>query len=73
MLVFQAPDFKPEDSVHWYQVSDQAGQYAHELYALLRRLDTLDYDRICVQALPQDTQWEALNDRLQRAAAAFEA
>ena len=73
MLVFQAPDFKPEDAVHWYQVSDQAGQYAHELYALLRRLDTLDYDRICVQALPQDTQWEALNDRLQRAAAAFEA
>lgn len=72
MLVFQAQPFKPSDTVHWYQVSEDAQTYAHELYALLRRLDTMGYNRICVQALPEDTRWEALNDRLQRAAAAFE-
>ena len=62
-----------DNKLDWYQVSDQPAAYAHELYALLRRLDTLAYDRICVQTLPQDSRWEALNDRLQRAAAAFEA
>ena len=89
MLVFQAPaadvDITTSTStdanrtagkdtkLDWYQVSDQPAEYAHELYALLRRLDTLAYDRICVQTLPQESRWEALNDRLQRAAAAFEA
>ncbi len=54
-----------------YTVSDNPVDYAREIYALLRRLDEQGYQRICVQALPQDTHWEALNDRLQRAAAAF--
>ncbi|MDO5680598.1 MAG: L-threonylcarbamoyladenylate synthase [Pelistega sp.] len=62
-----------DTKLDWYQVSDQPAEYAHELYALLHRLDTLAYNRICVQTLPQDSRWEALNDRLQRAAAAFEA
>lgn len=55
-----------------YVVSDNAVHYAHDIYALLRHLDTQGYQRICVQALPHDDDWEAVNDRLQRAAAAFE-
>lgn len=55
-----------------YPVSTDPVQYAHDIYALLRRLDEQGFQRICVQALPQDDNWEALNDRLQRAAAAFE-
>lgn len=54
-----------------YTVSNNPVDYAREIYALLRRLDEQGYQRICVQALPQDASWEALNDRLQRAAAAF--
>lgn len=72
MLVFEMPSTQQGESLDWYPVSAQASEYAHELYALLRRLDTLGYKRICVQALPEDGQWEALNDRLQRAAAAFD-
>ncbi|NOL49574.1 threonylcarbamoyl-AMP synthase [Pelistega europaea] len=55
-----------------YIVSDNPVRYAHDIYALLRRLDERGYQRICVQSLPQDDTWEGLNDRLQRAAAAFE-
>lgn len=73
MLVFEPRNFKAEDAVHWYGVSMQAQEYAHDLYALLRRLDSFGYDRICVQTPPDESQWEALNDRLQRAAAAFDA
>lgn len=54
-----------------YAVSSDPVAYAREIYGLLRRLDEQGYQRICVQALPQDANWEALNDRLQRAAAAF--
>lgn len=58
-------------SLETYTVSSDPVAYAREIYALLRRLDEQGYQRICVQALPQDASWEALNDRLQRAAAAF--
>lgn len=59
------------NSLETYTVSSDPIAYAREIYALLRRLDEQGYQRICVQALPQDATWEALNDRLQRAAAAF--
>ncbi len=58
-------------SLETYAVSSDPVAYAREIYGLLRRLDEQGYQRICVQALPQDANWEALNDRLQRAAAAF--
>ncbi|MEI2417937.1 L-threonylcarbamoyladenylate synthase [Orrella sp. JC864] len=48
------------------------GRYAQSLYAVLRELDLLGYDRILVQAPPRTPQWEAVNDRIGRAAAAFE-
>lgn len=60
------------DQLDAYVVSDNPVDYAKDIYGLLRRLDEQGYQRICVQALPQDDNWEALNDRLQRAAAAFE-
>ncbi|NEN74740.1 threonylcarbamoyl-AMP synthase [Pelistega sp. NLN82] len=61
-----------QSTIDLYPVSDDPTVYAKSIYALLRQLDTKGYQRICVQALPQDLDWEALNDRLQRAAAAFE-
>lgn len=57
--------------IDWFAVSSEPVQYAHELYAFLRQVDQLGYQRICIQALPEDQRWEAVNDRLQRAAAAF--
>ncbi len=44
--------------------------YAHDLYANLRRLDHAGAATIVVEAVPQDPAWEAVRDRLARAAAA---
>lgn len=42
--------------------------YAHDLYAALRDMDQTGADLILVEALPQDAQWQGVNDRLRRAA-----
>jgi L-threonylcarbamoyladenylate synthase len=49
-----------------------AVEYARRLYALLHRLDESGAERILVAAPPQGEAWEAVRDRLQRAAAAAE-
>jgi L-threonylcarbamoyladenylate synthase len=46
--------------------------FAHDLYRLLRALDQAQVARIFVEKLPDSPEWAALNDRLGRAAAAFE-
>ena len=47
--------------------------YARELYGLLRALDRANVARILIEKLPETIEWIAVNDRLGRAAAAFEA
>lgn len=42
--------------------------YAHDLYADLRALDAAHADVILVEALPDDREWQGVNDRLRRAA-----
>jgi len=51
--------------------AQQPDAYAHELYSLLRKLENTDAQRILVEKLPTEADWAALNDRLDRAAAAF--
>lgn len=72
VLVFEPTHFPAHPSVDYIQMSLDAAQYAKHLYRLLRELDQQGYARIAVQPLPEDQSWEAVNDRLQRAAAAFE-
>ena len=48
--------------------ADPAG-YAHDLYANLRALDACGADLIVVEHPPADPAWEAVRDRLSRAAA----
>jgi len=45
-----------------------AAQYAHELYGSLRALDAQNVDVILVEAPPKTPAWQAINDRLGRAA-----
>ncbi|HEY0295205.1 MAG TPA: L-threonylcarbamoyladenylate synthase [Bordetella sp.] len=45
--------------------------YAQALYATLRELDGGGYARLLVQAPPRAPAWDAVNDRIGRAAAAF--
>lgn len=46
--------------------TDAAGA-AHALYAVLRELDAGGFDRILVEATPDDAAWDAVRDRLGRA------
>lgn len=49
-----------------------AEHYASQLYAMLRQLDQQGYSAIYLQQPPQTPDWEAVNDRISRAAAAFD-
>lgn len=42
--------------------------YAHDLYAALREADTVGADVILVEATPDASDWQGVNDRLKRAA-----
>ncbi|APV48995.1 threonylcarbamoyl-AMP synthase [Betaproteobacteria bacterium GR16-43] len=53
---------------HWQSAPENSTAYAHDLYAHLRSLDTSGADVILVEAPPPDVAWEAVNDRLTRAA-----
>lgn len=58
--------------IAWRHVTGGPDAYARQLYSLLRELDAGGYSEILVQRLPEDGQWDAVRDRLGRAAAAFE-
>jgi len=46
--------------------------FARELYDTLRRIDALGVQRLLVQRVPGTPDWDAVRDRLARAAASFE-
>jgi L-threonylcarbamoyladenylate synthase len=41
--------------------------YGRLLYATLRRLDNQGFDRLLIEALPDEPEWTAVMDRLRRA------
>lgn len=53
----------------WVTAPTSAAGFAHELYARLRELDKVGAHRILVERVPDEPAWEAVRDRLQRAAA----
>jgi L-threonylcarbamoyladenylate synthase len=55
--------------IDWIAASTEPARYAHDLYANLRALDASGAKRIVVEAPPRGPSWEAVNDRLMRAAA----
>ncbi|MCP3707887.1 L-threonylcarbamoyladenylate synthase [Paraburkholderia sp. CNPSo 3274] len=59
--------------VHFVAAPEEPQEYARELYGLLRVLDRANVSRILIEKLPETIEWIAVNDRLGRAAAAFEA
>ena len=69
VLAFREPP--PSAGVsHWITAPDDPRRYGHDLYASLRRLDASGAKRIVVEAPPGVAAWEAVNDRLTRAAGA---
>ncbi|WP_321955578.1 L-threonylcarbamoyladenylate synthase [Paraburkholderia bannensis] len=59
-------------NVHFVAAPEEPQVYARELYSLLRALDRANVTRILIEKLPETIEWIAVNDRLGRAAAAFE-
>lgn len=55
--------------IAWCPASADPVQFAHDLYASLRKLDALGRDLILVAAPPEEEAWRAVSDRLRRAAA----
>jgi L-threonylcarbamoyladenylate synthase len=53
----------------WIEAPRDVTRYGHDLYANMRRLDASGAKRILVEAPPDTPEWEAVNDRLGRAAA----
>jgi L-threonylcarbamoyladenylate synthase len=62
----------PADVVLRLVAPANAAEYARRLYALLHQLDGSGAARILVAAPPQGEAWDAVHDRLRRAAAAAE-
>jgi len=55
----------------WRAQPADAAAVAHELFAVLRALDTVGAREIWVESPPRDPAWDGVRDRLSRAAAAF--
>lgn len=56
------------DGCVWRIAPADASGFAHDLYANLRDLDTVGADLIIVETPPDSPDWDAVRDRLQRAA-----
>ncbi|MGF6531285.1 L-threonylcarbamoyladenylate synthase [Paraburkholderia sp. GAS206C] len=71
--VSRASRWAEAEGVHFIAAPEDPHVYARELYGLLRALDRANVTRILIEKLPDTIEWIAVNDRLGRAAAAFEA
>jgi len=59
----------PQDSrLIWHAMPSDPAAYAQDLYASLRAMDALDADFILLENVPAGSQWQAVADRLGRAA-----
>jgi L-threonylcarbamoyladenylate synthase len=56
--------------VQWIAAPAQADAWEADLYDALRRFDAANVDRIIVVRPPASPDWDAVRDRLNRAAAA---
>lgn len=53
------------------QMPAEAAAYAHKLYSALRQLDAGYFNVILAEAPPVGVEWQAVNDRLRRAATVY--
>ena len=67
-VLAQRLPLKAHTYVTWVNAGRRPDQYGHGLYANLRTLDKAACRRILVQEVPADERWDAIRDRLLRAA-----
>jgi L-threonylcarbamoyladenylate synthase len=61
------PNSLSNSNVTEVEIASDMSTVARQLYALLRNLDTQNFDLICFDELPEDPSWDAVRDRLTRA------
>lgn len=71
ILRLRRPQVAPTDGAEhfWLSESGEPEEIARNLFALLRRIDALKFDRILAESAPPGGLGDAINDRLRRAAA----
>ncbi|HKT74517.1 MAG TPA: L-threonylcarbamoyladenylate synthase [Steroidobacteraceae bacterium] len=67
-VLAQRLPLKAHKYVTWVNAGRRPEQYGHDLYANLRTLDKAGCQQILVQDVPEGEKWEAIRDRLLRAA-----
>ncbi len=67
-VLAQRLPLKSHKYVTWINAGRRPEQYGHDLYANLRTLDKAGCQQILVQDVPEGERWEAIRDRLLRAA-----
>jgi L-threonylcarbamoyladenylate synthase len=67
-VLAQRLPLKAHTYVTWVNAGHRPDQYGHGLYANLRTLDKAACRHILVQEVPPDERWDAIRDRLMRAA-----
>jgi L-threonylcarbamoyladenylate synthase len=70
-VLAQRLPLKSHKYVTWINAGRRPDQYAHDLYANLRTLDKAGCQKILVQDVPTDERWDAIRDRLVRAASSI--
>jgi len=71
VAVLAHSDSVPRDArlaLHWQAAAPEPAAYARELYANLRALDALGAEVILVEEVPSGPAWQAIADRITRAA-----
>jgi L-threonylcarbamoyladenylate synthase len=70
-VLAQRLPLKSHKYVTWINAGRRPDQFGHDLYANLRTLDKAGCQKILVQDVPQDERWDAIRDRLTRAASSI--
>ncbi len=65
VLAFSRPDERVD---YWIRMPKDPQAYAQRLYAALRELDTARCSAILIESPPETAEWDAVRDRLVRAA-----
>lgn len=67
----QIPTLDSNNELRYIFMPDNPFGFGKKLYATLRELDDANFDRILVEAPPDDLEWLAVADRLNRASHSF--
>jgi len=55
------------EKIHHVALPQDAASYAHDLYHMLRTLDHQQFKSIIVESVPENEEWDAIRDRLNKA------